>query len=78
MDNAPRHIVMVASENDALVGGKVGGVGDVIKGLSDALARKGRRVTTIIPAYGFLHKKNLSRLVPGILCVWGDHPMLVG
>ncbi len=55
-------VVMVASENDALKGGKVGGVGDVVRDLPRALARVGLRVTVIIPSYGFLHKKNPARL----------------
>ena len=36
--NARKHIVMVASEDGALVGGKVGGVGDVVNHLPRALA----------------------------------------
>ena len=57
------HIIMVASENDALIGGKVGGVGDVIKGLPRALAALGWSVTVIVPGYGYLHKTNPSRQI---------------
>lgn len=53
---------MVASENGALSGGKVGGVGDVLKNLPEALASLGWNVTVIIPSYGFLHRENRSRL----------------
>jgi starch synthase len=58
MSQPIKHVVMVASENGALSGGKVGGVGDVIKELPHALAGLGWRVTTIIPSYGFLHRRN--------------------
>jgi len=53
---------MLAAENDALLGGKVGGLGDVLRDLPQALAKAGWRVTVIIPSYGFLHKDNPSRL----------------
>ena len=50
-----QHIVLVAAENGALTGGKVGGVGDVIEHLPPALARHGCQVTVITPSYGTLH-----------------------
>ncbi len=61
-----RHVIMVASENDALIHGKVGGVGDVMRDLPCALAQLGFRITTIIPSYGFLQKDNPSRRSTGI------------
>ncbi|HUU74164.1 MAG TPA: glycogen/starch synthase [Burkholderiales bacterium] len=48
------HVLMVAAENDALPGGKVGGIGDVIRELPAALAELGCSVTVISPAYGRL------------------------
>lgn len=48
------NILMVAAENDALPGGKVGGIGDVVRDAPPALAELGCTVTVIIPAYGFL------------------------
>ena len=65
--NAPRReLIMLASENDALTGGKVGGVGDVVRDLPVALSPLGWNTTVIIPAYGFLHKENPSQLVSSI------------
>lgn len=45
---------MLAAENGALEGGKVGGVGDVIRDVPVALADRGWKPTVLTPAYGFL------------------------
>ena len=45
------NILMLASENDALPKGKVGGIGDVIRDLPRALAASGQRVTVVTPGY---------------------------
>ncbi len=45
-------ILMVAAENDALPGGKVGGVGDVIRDVPAALADLDQTVDVITPCYG--------------------------
>jgi starch synthase len=50
------HIVMIAAENDALPGGKVGGIGDVIRDLPPALAGKNHHVSVVTPGYRFLSK----------------------
>jgi starch synthase len=55
------HIIMLASENDALIGGKVGGVGDVVRDLPRALAALGWKIDVITPSYGFLHKQNPAK-----------------
>jgi starch synthase len=46
------NILMVASENDALPGGKVGGIGDVVRDIPPALGDKGHLVHVITPGYG--------------------------
>jgi starch synthase len=48
------HVVMVAAEHGGLPGGKVGGVGDVVRDLPRALARQGCRVSVLLPSYGSL------------------------
>lgn len=46
---------MLAAENDTIPGGKVGGIGDVLRDIPKALAQEGSRVTVIIPAYNAFH-----------------------
>lgn len=46
---------MVAAENGALPGGKVGGIGDVIRDLPLALAARGWQPEVLTPAYGKFH-----------------------
>ena len=53
MSNTKR-ILMVAAENDALPGAKVGGVGDVVRDLPHALVDENTSVDVCIPSYGFL------------------------
>ncbi len=65
------HVIMLASENDALVGGKVGGVGDVMRDLPIALAARGWNATVLTPSYGFLHLKNPSRRLQSVLFPFG-------
>jgi starch synthase len=66
-----KHVIMVASENDALVGGKVGGVGDVVRDLPRALVGLGWRVTVVTPSYGFLHQRNTSNLLTRVSFPFG-------
>jgi len=51
-----KRIWLVAAENGALPGGKVGGVGDVVRDLPLALAAVGLDVRVITPSYGMFHK----------------------
>jgi len=51
-----KRIWLVAAENGALPGGKVGGVGDVVRDLPQALAETDLAVRVITPSYGMLHK----------------------
>ena len=45
-------ILMVAAENDAIPGGKVGGIGDVVRDIPAALAAAGHQVDVVTPGYG--------------------------
>lgn len=46
------HILIVAAENGALPGGKVGGIGDVVREIPGALAQRNCTVSVVTPAYG--------------------------
>ncbi|MBT8435367.1 MAG: glycogen synthase [Gammaproteobacteria bacterium] len=46
------HILMVAAENGALPGGKVGGIGDVLREIPAALVQRNCTVSVVTPAYG--------------------------
>ena len=54
-------VLFLASENGALPGGKVGGVGDVVRDLPKALAQAGWHVRVATPSYGVLHRLSGSR-----------------
>lgn len=59
------NILMVAAENDALAGAKVGGVGDVVRDVPYALAELPEfagQVSVVCPSYGFLHKNARQRV----------------
>jgi starch synthase len=51
-----KRVWLVAAENDALPGGKVGGVGDVVRDLPIALAAVGLDVSVITPSYDMFHR----------------------
>ena len=64
-------IWMAAAENDALPGGKVGGVGDVMRDLPAALAAEGHRVAVFAPSYGRFHRLPGSEKVASIRLEFG-------
>ena len=62
---------MIAAENDSLIGGKVGGLADVIRDLPNTLAEAGFEIMVITPAYGFLHKENASEFLTDVHFLFG-------
>ena len=66
-----RHVLWVAAENDGLQGGKVGGIGDVVRDVPPALARLGLQVSVATPSYGFLHKTPGSTLLGLVSFLFG-------
>jgi len=52
---------MVAAENGAIAGAKVGGMGDVLRDVPRALAALGHQVTVLCPAYGEFHRDARAR-----------------
>ena len=57
------NILMVSAENDALPGGKVGGIGDVVRDMPKALAEQGEQVNVVMPNYGVLHELENTEFV---------------
>lgn len=66
-------ILMVAAENDALRGAKVGGIADVVRDIAPALAALGCRVDVLLPCHGFLHRENASQALATITYGFAGH-----
>jgi starch synthase len=56
------NIVMAAAENGAIEGGKVGGIGDVVRDIPLALTDAGHTVQVVCPAYGLFSKRPVAIL----------------
>ncbi len=74
MTEKASYIWLVAAENGALPGGKVGGVGDVLHHLPLALAEQGLRVRVVTPAYGVLHRLPGARRHRRVALSFGGRP----
>ena len=57
------NIVMVAAENGAIEGGKVGGIGDVVRDIPIALADADNTVQVVCPSYGLFSKRPDAKLM---------------
>ncbi len=68
------HIAMIAAENGALIGGKVGGIGDVIRDVPLALAALGHQVSVLTPGYGVLASQNPAVLLGTVTVNFCGHP----
>lgn len=66
-------ILMVASENDALPGGKVGGIGDVLRDIPKALAQQGQLVDVVLPGYGAFSKLPQAKRIEVIEVEFAGH-----
>ncbi len=51
LEKPVENILMVSAENGALPGGKVGGIGDVVRDIPPALAAQGYQVHVVTPGY---------------------------
>lgn len=61
------HVLMVAAENDAIPGAKVGGVADVVRDLPKALSQHDVTVDVVIPDYGHYAQQFESRRLATVL-----------
>lgn len=60
------NILIVASENGGLDGGKVGGIGDVVRDIPPEIAKQDSSVTVVTPSYGFLHQRMGAQWVDSV------------
>ena len=60
------HVLMIAAENDAIPGAKVGGVADVVRDLPKALPNHDVSVDVVIPDYGHYAQKFESRQLASV------------
>ena len=65
-------IMMVASENDAINGGKVGGIGDVLRDVPRALAGLGHELMVVTPSYGLFHQRTGARKIASVRVRFGQ------
>jgi starch synthase len=67
-----KRIILLAAENGALPGGKVGGVGDVVRDLPVALAELGWKPGVLTPAYGLFSRLAGAREISNIVVPFGS------
>ncbi len=66
-------ILMAAAENDAFSGGKVGGIGDVVRDIPLALASIDQQVDVVIPGYGVFSKLSTAKRVTVLQVMFCGH-----
>lgn len=59
-------VLMVASENDAIPNGKIGGIGDVIRDVPTALSELSHEVDIVLPSYGRFHTLDNAQFITRI------------
>ncbi len=66
-----KKVLMIAAENDAIKGAKVGGMADVIRDLPPALAKVDVCVDVAMPNYGFIAKDNNAEFIAKVVVKFG-------
>ena len=72
------HILLIAAENGALPGGKVGGIGDVVHDVPLALAKKQCQVSVVTPSYGRFHKLPGAKRLQTLTVNFADYEDSIG
>jgi len=62
---------MAAAENDALPGGKIGGIGDVVRDIAPALASLKNQVQVVNPGYQYFSTLNGAKYIDRFECAYG-------
>lgn len=68
------NILMVAAENDALPGGKVGGIADVLRSIPIALAEAGQQVQVVTPGYQRFSRLAGAKKVATVELMFANYP----
>lgn len=68
---------MAAAENDALPGGKVGGIGDVVRDIPIALANIGQQVDVVMPGYGRFSKLSGAEHITSLQVMFGGQEQTI-
>ncbi|WP_428618908.1 glycogen synthase [Shewanella sp.] len=77
-EGAMKRVLMVAAENGALKGAKVGGMADVIRDLPAALYPLGVCSDVIMPSYGFLHRQQGAEFLGELVVNFYGEPHWLG
>ncbi|WP_309147281.1 glycogen/starch synthase [Shewanella marisflavi] len=77
-EGALKRVLMVAAENGALKGAKVGGMADVIRDLPAALYPLGVCSDVIMPSYGFLHRQQGAEFLGELVVNFYGEPHWLG
>jgi starch synthase len=70
-------ILMVAAENDAMPGGKVGGIGDVVRDVPLALGKAGQKVDVVMPGYGAFSQLSGAKHIRALSVMFRGEPQNV-
>ena len=70
-------ILMAAAENDALPGGKVGGIADVVRDIPIALASIGHNVSMVTPGYGHFSTLPGTQFITSLEVTFNNEPHTV-
>ena len=71
------NILMVAAENDALPGAKVGGIADVVRDIPPALAIQKQKVQVVLPGYGSLSQLPSAEQVAELVVDFAEEAHIV-
>ncbi|WP_298768199.1 glycogen synthase [uncultured Shewanella sp.] len=72
-----KRVLMLAAENGAIAGAKVGGMADVIRDLPAALASQNINTDVIMPSYGFLAQSMNAQILDSVIVSFASETLTV-